>query len=404
MGITTDYFIYYDKYRKLYGEKTIPLMMVGSFYECYSTNTQGPNLFKISELLNIICTRKDKSNNIIDENNCYLLGFPCVAKNKYIKLLIDNCFHVIIIDQITPPPNPKRDVTAIYSYGTYIDNIHLPDFNYIVSLYIEEESQINSKSIMCIGMSAIDLTIGKCYIHEAISTPYDDKYALDSAALFIQTYNPKEILINQFINEKEKKTITKEFIISYLEIENKMYQYNTMGRTSHCGSPIGAHTKINKHYNKISYQNEFFGTVYKNTGMLSPIEYLDIEKMQYCSISFIILLNYCHQHSENILNNICKPIQFNNEKYLKLENNVIQQLNLIESNLYDTSNIKFKSLFNVVNQTTTSVGKRFLQARLLSPLIDGNELNKIYDNVDELIKNEDIINTIEINNKIKRNY
>jgi hypothetical protein len=54
-------------------------MQVGSFYEAYSTNNEGPNLFDISELINVICTRKDKSKNNIDVTNPYMLGFPTIS-------------------------------------------------------------------------------------------------------------------------------------------------------------------------------------------------------------------------------------------------------------------------------------------------------------------------------------
>lgn len=54
-------------------------MQVGSFYEAYATNSKGPNLFKIGELLNCICTRKDKSVSEISDKNPYMLGFPLIT-------------------------------------------------------------------------------------------------------------------------------------------------------------------------------------------------------------------------------------------------------------------------------------------------------------------------------------
>src|SRR3972149_3704602 len=121
MTIHHEYLHYQEKYEKIYGKnKTIVLMMVGSFHEAYSTDDRGYNLKEISELLNIILTKKDKKIDKVDEKNPYMLGFPSVALNKYLKVLIDNGFTVVIIDQVTPPPNPKRKVTGVYSPGTYL--------------------------------------------------------------------------------------------------------------------------------------------------------------------------------------------------------------------------------------------------------------------------------------------
>ena len=51
-----------------------------------------------------------------------MLGFPSVSLSKFLKILIDNKFTVIVIDQTTPPPNPRRSVTGVYSPSTFIEN------------------------------------------------------------------------------------------------------------------------------------------------------------------------------------------------------------------------------------------------------------------------------------------
>ena len=173
--------------------------------------SRGYNLHKLASLLNIICTRKDKSNNIIDEKNPYMLGFPTVAKQKFIKILIDNSYTIVVIDQISLPPNPKREITGIYSPGTYLDTTS-PDSNNIISFYIEDEFQSNTKNLTCIGMSSIDLTTGISHVHEAYSADDDSSYALDEALRFIYSFNPKEILI--YHKKKNlKNELTKEKII-----------------------------------------------------------------------------------------------------------------------------------------------------------------------------------------------
>src|SRR6185503_4235899 len=116
-----------------------------------------PDLKDISELLNIIRTRRDKTINEISETNPYMVGFPCVAFSKFINVLIDNGYTVIVIDQIgketelgTKKIIIKRGVTGIYSAGTYIDKPQKTDTNFIVSIYIEDEVQKSGKFLTCI--------------------------------------------------------------------------------------------------------------------------------------------------------------------------------------------------------------------------------------------------------------
>jgi DNA mismatch repair ATPase MutS len=126
-----------EQYTNRYGEKTLVLMQIGGFHEAYGTKTRGHDLFKIGSMLNMICTKKNKEIDEISEECPYMLGFPSIAKHKYIKILVDNGFTVIIVDQTSPPPKPKREVTGIYSPGTYIDTT--ADTNYMISFFIEEE-------------------------------------------------------------------------------------------------------------------------------------------------------------------------------------------------------------------------------------------------------------------------
>ena len=57
-----DYIQYYNLYRAQYGEKTVLFMEVGSFFECYSVETEmvreGINMSEICSLLNIQSTKK----------------------------------------------------------------------------------------------------------------------------------------------------------------------------------------------------------------------------------------------------------------------------------------------------------------------------------------------------------
>jgi len=362
-NITTEYLDYQDKYQSIYGENTIILMMVGGFYEAYCTENRGYDLAKIADLLNIKLTKKERASEVTISNP-YMLGFPIAALHKFLKVLIENGYHVVMVDQVTQPPKPKRAVTQIYSPGTYIENVSL-DNNNIVSVYAVEEKQKLGNVLFCIGLSAIDLSTGSNVVYEVYSTKEDENFALDETNRFINTYNPKEIIITHITVGK----MTEEELIAYLEINDTPYNYNTV---------------VPKNCNRITYQQQFLGNIFDK--QLSSIEYLDLELINYGRMSYILLLQYAIDHNMSILKNINRPTRYQSNKYMNLGNNAMFQLNIIDNNTAQSS--KYKSLFDIVNMTTTPIGRRFLKDSLLSPLIDENKLNQRYNAIDRLRKDK----------------
>src|SRR5437879_1689522 len=105
-SITNEYLNYYENYCKKYGvDRTLVLMQVGSFYESYATEKRGPNLHDVANTINVVCTRRDKSIPEINEKNPYMMGFPMISAQKYINMLINNGYTLVMVDQVTPPPN-----------------------------------------------------------------------------------------------------------------------------------------------------------------------------------------------------------------------------------------------------------------------------------------------------------
>ena len=384
-NIIEEYFRLHGIYSKKYGvANTILLLQVGSFYEAYQTNNQGFNLQTISNILNIIVSKKNKSITEISNKNPYMLGFPSVALSKFLKILIENGFTVVIGDQVTPPPNPKRAITGVYSPGTYLDD-NTTDANNILSIYIEElniELKGNREgSKLIVGLSVIDLTTGKSSVHEIYSIKDDKKICLDETIRFMYAnYQTREIIIttNNISPEKLNE------IILYLELSDKLYHHQTITHMISNGK---------RSILKVSYQQEVLKRIYQDTGILTPIEYLDLEKMTYGRLSFIILLNYAYDHSHNIISKIAKPELYSDDKFLNLGNNAIFQLNLITfdkdniSNMYNEKT-QFKSLFDVINKTSTPMGKRMLKYNLSHPLVNVTQIQSRYNTIRQLIYQE----------------
>ena len=203
----------------------------------------------------------------------------------------------------------------------------------------------NYRDIVCIGLSIIDLTT-KSIVYQTHSGGDDINLAFDEVYRFIQSHNPKEIIFNVKSSPYSEKKL-----VSYLEISNRIYHYQE---------------NLDKHLEKISYQRSLLEKIFKNTGLLSVHEYLDIEKLQFGSISFIALLQFAYEHNENVINKIEKPEIWQNNKYLILTNDSIRQLNLVDNTNNQNINNKFNSLFGIVNNASTAQGKRLLKERLVN--------------------------------------
>lgn len=378
--ISEEYINYFDKYARIYGrDKTLVFMQVGSFYESYATENEGPDLLVISKLLGIIRTRKNKQDTKISYKNPYFLGFPMVALIKFLEILLENDFIVVIVNQISNKKKlgdkkERREVTKIYSKGTYIENIDKKDGNYIVCIYISCDKQLDDNYLFSVGLTGVDVSTGRVYTHEAYSSKYDPHYSLDEVDRFINSLEPREI--NIYYNNHKKsvnKDIDKEFIFNYLKLNENSCRF---------------YDKIDTKYFDLNFQNEMLKNVYTTSNTLvSPIEHLDLNKNIYIIISLVLMFDFIYEKNKTLLKSLCNPIHFISPKHLILGNNAIRQLDVLE-NTNQINKCKFRSLFHVINKTSTALGERFLKSRILSPLINITELNESYDYIEFMMRKD----------------
>ena len=258
-----DYFTIHNYYSKIYGNnKTIILMQVGSFHECYCVdNKKGLDLKKLAAELDVSCPLKN-SKKPISDSNPRMLGFPIYVVQNFIEKLCKLNFTVILIDQVTAPPKPKREVTGIYSPGTFINNnesYHESKSSFLTSIVIETIKKDN-QSLFVIGISTYDLSTGKGYFKESYSRKDDTMLALDETLRFLENFNSKEIVIfYDKKNDKKINNLTYDDIISYLNIS----KLNIFTMTDY------------KKLKKISYQKQLFERIYKQS-QIDIIEELEL--------------------------------------------------------------------------------------------------------------------------------
>lgn len=120
--IIDDYIFYTKEYKQKYGDKTIVLMQVGSFFELYSIFDDTDNeLYKIADICNITISKKNKTILEVSNRNPLMAGFPLYTINKYQNILLQNNYTIVMIEQVSEPPNPDRKVTEVLSPGMNIN-------------------------------------------------------------------------------------------------------------------------------------------------------------------------------------------------------------------------------------------------------------------------------------------
>ena len=357
--IFKEYESYIKEYKEKYGENTIVLMQVGSFYEIYAilndTEKYGEiNIYHICQnLMNIAVAKKT--------NHILMGGFQLPYSKKFIKLLIEHNYSVVLVNQVTEKPNILRKVSQIISPGTYLEEFNNQENNYLMSIYIESITD----SFISVGLSIIDISTGKNFVYQ-IDKPQDTNYWKDELNRLIHFYSPRE-----YIFQTCNITLTKDDIINYWDIQNASIQINHFTSKEHVS---------------IHYHNELFKKAFSIESMLSPIEYLDMVCKDQQRISYAYMLLYLYEHNKEIIRNINFPESIENRNYLTLTSNSVRQLNVI--NNYSYYKGKNESLYSICNECKFIGGKRLLKQHLLYPTTDPDILTKRYNKIETFIQDD----------------
>ena len=124
-----------------YGNKTIVLMQVGSFFECYAKvdkegNYHGSLILEFSKINDMAIARK---NVCVGGLDVVMAGFGILFLEKNIKKLLENGYTVPVFVQDVQGKNTTRSLACVYSPGMYFnDNTDALTNNtmYLGKLYI----------------------------------------------------------------------------------------------------------------------------------------------------------------------------------------------------------------------------------------------------------------------------
>ena len=291
-----------------------------------------------AKVLNITLTSRGKN-----EKKAPMAGIPYHALNTYLPKLLKNNIKVAIIEQVEDPKKAKgivkRDLIRIITPGTIVEE----DF-------LESDKNNYLLSIYKNSIAYVDISTGDFYVTDNLN---EDKLINELMKL-----KPSEIIIPS--TEDKKKYEQLGFYVTLRPVHTFYYD--------------NALETLKDHFNNVNIKNESINC----SGAL--IEY--IKETQKTNLSYINQIN-----------------KFELKDYMTIDNSTQRNLELI-SNILDNS--KDNTLFNILDKTVTSSGKRELKKFILRPLIDINKINERLDAV-EILKDNYLLRE-ELREVLKKLY
>ena len=367
MTLIEDYIEKAVQYIDEYGEKTVLLMQVGTFYEIYSLNDTKSKLFHIIHDIGNITGLSVVEKSICVGSFCVLAaGFRDYSIDKWVHKIHNSGYTCVVYSQDVNGKNTTRSLTGIYTPGTYInpeETATTGNNNNNTCIWIEK---IRSK--LCVGIANINVLSGKSQIYEyqteftSLPTIYDD------IERHVTVYNPVETIIISNLS-----TSCLDSIIQYTNLQSiSIHIINLNDESNH-------NTKKALRCEQQTYRNEVFSTYFHITNLnifLEKYTYYELATQTYC-----YLLNHLYVLNPNLTEKISEPVVDNLSERLILANHSSKQLNI----LGETKG-KHSSILNLTNNTLTSMGNRKHREQLLNPTSNIEYLRKCYDTTDHLLK------------------
>ena len=121
MTLTDDYFNYTKQWKEEYGEKTIVLMQVGSFFEVYALEDKdgkliGSHIEEFARINDMVIATKSTC---VGSKPVKMAGFGLAQIDKYIRRLQEHGYTIAIYTQDIQGKNTTRSLSQIISPGTF---------------------------------------------------------------------------------------------------------------------------------------------------------------------------------------------------------------------------------------------------------------------------------------------
>ena len=379
MSLIKEYFDLTNKYCKDYGDNTILLMQVGSFFEVYGKCDNTTNVITGSRINSFsqICEL-----NVVEKNVCVgkdavlMAGFKDIMIEKYLKKIQDAGFTAVVYTQDQAAKNTTRSCAGIFSPGTYFSSDSQKLTNNITCIWIDkiENKMLCKGTYIIVGVSNIDIYTGKTSIFQFKESYIHSPTTYDELERFVSIYNPSEVIFISNIPDKELDDVIK-FIDIQTNSIHKISIHNDVNKggkfdiqVKNCEKQIYQKEILKKFYNLDNFEI-FLQNFYDNN---------------IAAQSFCFLLDFVYQHNPNLVNRISEPLFENCSSRLHLANYSLKQLNVIDDNNHKG---KYSSVLNMLNDCCTPMGKREFAYKFTNPTTEIEYLQDEYDITEYFVNN-----------------
>jgi len=258
-----------------------------------------------------------------------LAGVPCRAADSYISRLVKAGYRVAICEQVERPKKKglvKREVVEVITPGMILRPELLDEDknHYLAAITIRNEK---------VGMAVADITSGTFYVGEMILSELDEE---------LKRLGVREIVTAEKINA--------DIPVTYLDPHNFNYHI--------------AYQKLKDHFR------------------VRNLEGFGIEDLPLGIAAAGALLNYLADNQLEVVPQLSRIRRYNPKQFLYIDSVTRRNLELVEP-------IGLKggrTLYDVLNQCLTPMGKRLLRNWILSPLLDIEMINERLDGVAEIVE------------------
>lgn len=317
----------YKEIKEQYKEYIL-FFRLGDFYEMFFEDAEIA-----SRVLGLTLTSRNREKDM----EVPLAGIPYHSSKAYISKLIQAGYKVAICEQTENPKNAKglvkREVVQIITSGTIqdIDSIDSKSNNYLSCI-----SQYNNNY----AIAFLDITTGEFKVLET----HEDNLISE-----IYKFEPSELILTNSLNNK---------------LENLIGKLNISKTT----------------VTRLSDPETFLKNYFSVASLDSYGIYGKKNVIEACAL----ILDYVLTLQFNNELNIQKIELINKSKFVEINSPTIRNLEIIKNQRDKTI---YGSLLWILDKCKSSQGSRKLKQLLQNPLLDENEINQRYDDVDFLMKN-----------------
>lgn len=318
---------------------------MGDFYELFFEDAKI-----VASELNLVLTTRGKH---LGED-IPMSGVPVSSVDYYLGKLVKLGYKIAICEQLESPEEAKkrgykaivkRGITRIVTPGTVTEEslLDAKEGNFLMSIAPNMKKGCEPDTI---SFAVADVSTDKLFVHTVTASDF-----LNS----LEQYAPQEVLCPAAIEGCNWFKTIKNYVTGHITILSDS-KFN----------PITETDRVKNYYQVSALDGFGLTSNYEISACGAIIEYISVTQ--------------CTNAQK-----LSKPIKINQSKFMIVDSATHRNLEIVRSN-----NDNKHSLLRHIDNTCTAFGARMLMARLVTPIIDIQEINDRLDSVEFFVNNIDI--------------